>query len=155
MRFDEAQATAKADAQGRWQVTLAALKADGKPHHMTISGKNKIEIDDILIGEVWVGSGQSNMEQSVAGSTDPKKTIAAADHPTIRLYHVPKVQTPKPTKSESVSASLMNAPHGFNGGAGVPTLSEGFGFSEMKKTSPCLSSASRPCDRRDDRAEKV
>ena len=62
VKLDEATATAKADAQGDWKVVLPAVKADGKAHRMTVSGKNKIELDDILIGDVWIGSGQSNME---------------------------------------------------------------------------------------------
>ena len=55
VKLDEATATAKADAQGNWKVVLPAVKADGKAHSMTVSGKNKIELDDILIGDVWIG----------------------------------------------------------------------------------------------------
>ena len=61
---------------------------------MTVSGKNKIELDDILIGEVWIGSGQSNMEFGLAGSTEAKEAVAAANCPQIRLLHVEKVQAP-------------------------------------------------------------
>ncbi|MEE9601748.1 MAG: sialate O-acetylesterase [Thermoguttaceae bacterium] len=86
----------KADAKGKWKVTLPAVKADGKSHKLTISGNNKITLEDILIGEVWVGSGQSNMEWQLAGSTGGKEAIAAAKHPRIRLFHVPKVQKPIP-----------------------------------------------------------
>jgi sialate O-acetylesterase len=96
--LDRATATAKADAKGGWEVTLPAVKADGKAHRMTISGKNKIELDDILIGEVWIGSGQSNMEFNLAGSTGGKEAVAAANCPQIRLLHVEKVQTPQPAK---------------------------------------------------------
>src|SRR5881392_2623741 len=52
----------KADEQGAWKVVLPAMKADGKSHKMVIQGKNKIELDDLLIGEVWIGAGQSNMD---------------------------------------------------------------------------------------------
>ena len=76
VKLDEATATAKADAQGNWKVVLPAVKADGKAHSMTVSGKNKIELDDILIGEVWIGSGQSNMELGLAGSTGGKEAVA-------------------------------------------------------------------------------
>src|SRR5437899_686381 len=58
--FGEQKATAQADDKGRWKVTLNPVKADGKVHTMTIAGKNKIVLEDILIGEVWLGSGQSN-----------------------------------------------------------------------------------------------
>ena len=67
VKLDEATATAKADAQGNWKVVLPAVKADGKAHRMTVSGKNKIELEDILIGDVWLGSGQSNMEMGIDG----------------------------------------------------------------------------------------
>ena len=98
VKLDEATATAKADAQGNWKVVLPAMKADGKAHAMTISGKNKIELDDILIGEVWIGSGQSNMEFGLGGSIGGKEAIAAANCPQIRLLHVEKVQAPQPAK---------------------------------------------------------
>ena len=57
---------------------------------MTISGKNKIELDDILIGDVWIGSGQSNMEMGIAACDKAKEEIAAANYPKIRLLLVPK-----------------------------------------------------------------
>ncbi len=86
----------KADDKGNWKVMLPAMKADGKSHKLTISGKNEIVLDDILIGEVWIGSGQSNMEWSLNSSSDAKEAIPAADQPKIRLLQVPKVQAPKP-----------------------------------------------------------
>jgi sialate O-acetylesterase len=98
VRLDDATATAKADAQGNWKVVLPAMKADGKAHSMAVSGKNKIELDDILIGDVWIGSGQSNMEFSLAGSIGGKEAIAAANRPQIRLLHVEKVQAPQPAR---------------------------------------------------------
>jgi sialate O-acetylesterase len=98
VRLDKATATATADAKGDWKVELPAMEADGKAHSMTVSGKNRIELDDILIGEVWIGSGQSNMEFSLWGSTGGKQAVAAANCPQIRLLHVEKVQTPQPAK---------------------------------------------------------
>ncbi|MBM3747073.1 MAG: sialate O-acetylesterase, partial [Acidobacteria bacterium] len=58
---------AEADASGRWSAYLKPLAAGG-PHEMTITGRNKIVIRDVLVGEVWVGSGQSNMQWTVARS---------------------------------------------------------------------------------------
>ena len=98
VKLDDATTTAKADPQGDWKVTLPPLKADGKAHGMTISGKNKIELDDILIGDVWIGSGQSNMEFNLNGSIGGKEAVAAANCPQIRLLHVEKVQAPEPAK---------------------------------------------------------
>ena len=51
----------KADVNGKWLVELKPQKADGKPRQITVAGKNKIVLEDILIGEVWIGSGQSQL----------------------------------------------------------------------------------------------
>lgn len=99
-----ASVKATADADGKWKVSLPAMKADGKAHILTVAGKNTVTLDDILIGEVWVGSGQSNMEwqlRSTMGATD---AIAAAKHPNIRLFHVKKVQKPAPADDVEVTA---------------------------------------------------
>src|SRR4051812_33972330 len=83
----ELKAEATADKDGNWKVTLPAQKADAKGRTLTVQGKNKVELTDVLVGEVWVGSGQSNMEWSLAASKGAKEAIAAADHPEIRLFH--------------------------------------------------------------------
>jgi len=99
VKFDEATATTKADAQGNWKVVLPAVQADGgKTHAMTVIGKNKIDLEDILIGDVWIGSGQSNMELPVRAAAGAESAMAAADHPQIRLLHIKKVQTLQPAR---------------------------------------------------------
>ena len=65
MRLDEAAATVTADSHGNWKVVLPPVKADGKSHRLVVRGKNEIVVDDILIGDVWLGSGQSNMEMGI------------------------------------------------------------------------------------------
>ena len=90
--LDGNQAETKAGSNGRWQVTLKSMKADGKSHRLTITGKNTVVLEDILIGEVWVGSGQSNMEWQLRSAHNAKQAIPAAKHPQMRLFHVPKVQ---------------------------------------------------------------
>jgi sialate O-acetylesterase len=87
---------AKADDAGKWKVTLGAQKANATGHKLRVKGKNSLELDDVLVGEVWVGSGQSNMEWSVSASANPKETIAAAKHPNIRLFNVQKIQAAVP-----------------------------------------------------------
>ena len=77
----------QADAQGRWQVRLATPKS-GDTHTITITGKNKNNLDNVLAGEVWVGSGQSNMQWAVRNSNDSEREIQAADYPEIRLFYV-------------------------------------------------------------------
>lgn len=69
-------------------LEMPAMKAGG-PSRMIITGNNKIVYDDIMIGDVWFCSGQSNMAWTVANSKDPEDEIASADFPTIRLFHVP------------------------------------------------------------------
>ncbi|TXT31192.1 MAG: sialate O-acetylesterase [Planctomycetota bacterium] len=84
------KATAKAGADGKWSVKLKELAAGGGPVEVVVKGKNEIKLTNVLIGEVWVASGQSNMEWNVANSVNPKEEIAAAKYPNIRLFHVRK-----------------------------------------------------------------
>jgi hypothetical protein len=79
--------TAKADPSGAWRVTLAALP-EGQPLTMTIAGSSKVTISDILVGEVWLCSGQSNMNFKVSSANDATAEIAAANHPLIREFKV-------------------------------------------------------------------
>ncbi len=86
--FAGKKGTATAGTDRRWQVTLPAMQASNKPQNMAIEGKNRIQLTDILIGEVWICSGQSNMEWWLQNSANAKKEIAAADYPEIRLFDV-------------------------------------------------------------------
>ncbi len=88
-------AKAQANAKGEWKATLPALKAGG-PHTMTVSGSSVIKLEDVLVGEVWLCSGQSNMEQGIGMCNNPQQEIAAASHPQIRLLLVPNRFTPRP-----------------------------------------------------------
>lgn len=81
--------TTTADKRGRWHVTLGPFSAGG-PFEMTIAGRNSITLRNILVGEVWVCSGQSNMEWPVAASLNAQQEIAAANWPQIRLFTVRK-----------------------------------------------------------------
>lgn len=71
----------------KWRVELPC-PAVGGPYALTVEGKNKVELTDILVGEVWVASGQSNMQWSVEASTNPAEEIKAANFPNIRLFSV-------------------------------------------------------------------
>ena len=96
VNLDGNKAGTVADAKGLWKVTLKPMKADGKPKQLTVSGNNTVTLTDILIGEVWIGSGQSNMEYGLGGAHNAKTAVPAAKHPNIRLFHVPKVQSRAP-----------------------------------------------------------
>jgi len=98
VEFAGNKASAKADDKGNWKVTLPATKANAKGQLLTVTGKNKIELKDVLVGEVWVGSGQSNMEWPLIITQKGKEAAAAAKHPNIRLFHIPKAQTPQPAQ---------------------------------------------------------
>ena len=109
---DEKQ-TATADSGGRWQVALKPLKAGG-PHTMTVAGKNTITVSDILVGEVWVCSGQSNMQMSVRSSADADAEIAAAKYPKIRLLTVARLTADEPQtdcKASWVACSPETVPN--------------------------------------------
>src|SRR4051794_20916176 len=77
-----------ASAEGRWIATLTALPAGG-PYTLTVQGRNRVEFKDVLVGEVWVCSGQSNMEWQLKNSFEAAKDIAAAANPKLRLFTVP------------------------------------------------------------------
>jgi sialate O-acetylesterase len=82
--------TAKPDEKGKWSVTLDPLKV-GEAEKMTVKGKNEVGLDDVLVGEVWVCSGQSNMEWPITASIDPDLEAGAANFPKIRLLQIPNV----------------------------------------------------------------
>ena len=79
--------TAVADAGGKWHVDLSPIRATFTPLTMTISGKNKIELSDILVGEVWLVAGQSNMQRLLRETANGEAVQAAANHPNIRLFN--------------------------------------------------------------------
>ena len=96
--------TAKAGAGGEWLVRLTDLKPGG-PLEMTVTGKNSIVIRDVLVGEVWLGSGQSNMaftvskkKASYAGLVDEDNVIAAANYPMVRMFMAKTAKTYEPQR---------------------------------------------------------
>ena len=84
-----------ADKDGKWMFKILPPKTGG-PYEMTISGKNTIKLKNIMVGEVWVCSGQSNMQMTVQSSNNPEQEIAAADYPNIRLFTVARKVATEP-----------------------------------------------------------
>lgn len=82
---------------GQWKVSLPKMDAGG-PDILTVTGKNKIELTNVLVGEVWVCSGQSNMEWPLRSTFEPEKAIAASGNPAIRLFTVPKLKSDQPLR---------------------------------------------------------
>jgi sialate O-acetylesterase len=91
-----ASAKATANDRGEWKLALPPQKAGGAAMTLTITASNKVVFDDVLIGEVWLCSGQSNMEFGVGRVANAPQEIADADQPDIRLMKVEKSWKPAP-----------------------------------------------------------
>ena len=100
-----------ANPEGRWKVRIDPLKAGG-PYEMVISGNNTIRITDILVGEVWVCSGQSNMAMEVRSCMNAEEVISVANFPEIRHFQVKRSKAALPMEAVSPvtdrSASWLN-----------------------------------------------
>lgn len=92
---------------GKWMVKLAPLNTGGS-YTMTITGSNTIELKNILVGEVWVCSGQSNMGFTVSQLANPEEVSAAATDPKIRFFHVPRETSYTPVDSMEASWERCN-----------------------------------------------
>ncbi|GAB2834912.1 sialate O-acetylesterase family protein [Ferruginibacter profundus] len=103
--FNQKKYTTKATADGKWKIVLGAMKAGG-PYSMIISGKNKITLNNILIGDVWFCSGQSNMvHQMNIHDVTYANDIAMANYPEIRQFLIPTLT--------SLNGPKDNLPAGF------------------------------------------
>lgn len=98
VKFGSQTKTAKAGADGKWTVKLDAVPASAQPATLSIKGTTAKDVKNVLVGEVWICSGQSNMEWTVGNTWDADLEIAMAKHPGIRLISVPKVGTQEPQK---------------------------------------------------------
>lgn len=87
------------DAEGRWSVRLDPLSASAEPAELSAEGKNRAVIRNVLVGEVWICSGQSNMELKVEAADNASREIAEARHPAIRLFHAPQLPAAEPLES--------------------------------------------------------
>src|SRR5579871_2621361 len=101
VKLQSATASAKAGADGTWMVKLPEQSAGG-PYELTIHGKNTVTLKDILVGEVWVASGQSNMDWALRASFESQKAIEAAKNPMLRLFTVRKTTAAEPQKTVPV-----------------------------------------------------
>lgn len=90
--FGDQEARTTTDSEGQWEVILEPEKADGLTRRMTIEGSlsRPVVLTDVLIGEVWICSGQSNMQWSILQTHSPRPEIRRADYPEIRLFYVPR-----------------------------------------------------------------
>ena len=96
VKFKNQTASVIATADGRWRVTLKPEKAAAVGAELVVRGANTVRVRDVLVGEVWLCSGQSNMVMLLRNTEDAEKEIAAADYPLIRQFKVPSVVADKP-----------------------------------------------------------
>jgi sialate O-acetylesterase len=97
IRVGEHESEAIANDQGEWAAPIPPLKLSAESIQLEVVGQNTITLKDILVGDVWLCSGQSNMEWSVAASDNPQEEIANANWPRIRLFHVKRTVAAEPS----------------------------------------------------------
>lgn len=85
------------DKDGQWKIYLEPVNAGG-PYTMKIESESVITLENILVGDVWLCSGQSNMWRPVSSALNPEQEIKAADYPEIRLFSVPRTFRKNPVK---------------------------------------------------------
>jgi len=95
--LSDASQQVQANERGEWKAVLPAMKAGG-PYTVTVSGSTKVQFEDVMVGEVWLCSGQSNMEMGIGMAQDGPPEIAAANYPGIRLLLVTRSWKPEPQK---------------------------------------------------------
>lgn len=110
-------AETKADKDGKWLVTLPPFESENVPQTMIIEGKNRIELKDVLIGEVFLAGGQSNMEVTVKEALNPKEEIANAKHPLIREFLVENDWDTKPSDAVKGKWTVVSPETAANIGA--------------------------------------
>ncbi|MEC7408179.1 MAG: sialate O-acetylesterase, partial [Planctomycetota bacterium] len=118
VHIGEQSKSATADEQGNWKVTLDPMQV-GKPLELVVQGKNEIRITDVLVGEVWICSGQSNMQWSVNASNNVALEKASANYPQIRMINFPQVGVQEPIWSHDDRKWMVCNPQNVGGFSAV------------------------------------
>lgn len=118
IKIKDQEATATADEKGLWKAELKPMEAGG-PFEMTVAGKNTVTLKNILVGDVWICSGQSNMEWGMWGTKNSKEEIDAAKFPQIRLFTVQKAISPTPKDDCNAAAWAECSPESVGGFSAV------------------------------------
>ena len=108
IEFSEQKKTVIADASGKWRANLDSMPASAESRMLQIASAgrpSRITLRDVLVGDVWLCSGQSNMTIPVRECADPEREIAAADHPLIRFFSLP--QNPSLTPVADIKSAWM------------------------------------------------
>ena len=110
-----------ADAAGRWRLALPALPAGG-PYRLTVQGNRTVVIDDVLVGEVWICSGQSNMAFSLDRAATAAQDLPDADYAGIRLFQVKERSVLQPVETTPGAAWQQLTPESVRGFSAVGYL---------------------------------
>lgn len=108
--FDKVAADTVADRAGKWRLTLPQHAAGG-PFELIVDGKNHLQFKDVLVGEVWICSGQSNMEFQVRQTVTADETLKSPAIPTLRLFRLEKLTADQPVndcKAQWLAATPEN-----------------------------------------------
>jgi sialate O-acetylesterase len=111
-------ATTTADVDRHWSARLPAMSAGG-PFTLTIEGNKKIEIKDVMVGEVWIASGQSNMTFALDGAEGAATEVPKANYPQIRLFTVPRKIALSPQENTLPAAWKICTPDNAKGFSAV------------------------------------
>jgi sialate O-acetylesterase len=116
VQLDETRQSTVANEKGEWKISLPAMKAGG-PHTLKVGGSNEILLEDVMIGEVWLCSGQSNMEMGLKKLHIGPQEIAAANHPGLRLMPVKNRWTSRPQDDIEGTWKVCNSQTVSEGGS--------------------------------------
>lgn len=117
VELDRKRTTTTADKTGKWTAKLVPPPAGG-PYTLTVSGPSRVQLTDILVGDVWVCSGQSNMEFGITNANNANSEVAAADYPNIRLYLPPKKISYTPADTNPATWAVCTPQNIVQGGWG-------------------------------------
>ena len=124
--FDGKSAKAIAGPDGRWRVTLNPVPVNASPSELTVTGKNALKFEDVLVGDVWLASGQSNMEIPVGVCHNKDTEMPKADDPELRYFVVnpiamldPETGLRPPMRPDRAGKWIVSTPQSIGGCSGV------------------------------------
>lgn len=116
--FGGQEKAARADAEGRWSLTLDPMVASAQPRDISVRGRDTLTIRDVLVGEVWLASGQSNMGYSLSQAVGGAAAVAAAEDPQLRFFKVEQ-RTAAGPESDVVGTWQLSVPEHKRGWSAV------------------------------------
>jgi sialate O-acetylesterase len=115
VRFRGAEVRTTAGADRHWSVLIGPLAASGTGAELVVTGKNTITLQDVVVGDVWLCSGQSNMEFTVARAQNAKEEMAGADFPLVREIRVRQLVADMPAADVATSGWRLTTPENVRG----------------------------------------